>query len=158
MASVYVPSKLLNLCIRKVAEKVEDNIDEIELLPEEVKVKLLHLVSKRGSLSDENIGKILHGNVIEIDLSHSEVTDAGLKEVSDKGLEFISLGCCTSSLVEIHVGYCKDVTDNGIELIVNSCPNIRILIFHGCPLTTERSREMIGLLGRAMRQLSWTVY
>ena len=58
MASVYVPSKLLNLCIRNVVEQVEDNIDEIRLLPEEVKDKLLHLVSKRGSLSDENIGKV----------------------------------------------------------------------------------------------------
>jgi len=252
----FIPSKLSSISIRKVVERIEIHADNLDKLPCEVKDKILYLMSKRGAFTDSNIKKILHPNVINLDLSESELSDEGLKEVckckalrkldlnagkgfrtnissgaiksvavsckylevvflrrcelmddlavsylaencrnllqlnlegcpnitdkgvrciaenstkleslnlsrtqvSDKGLEFLSNGICAKSLFELHVSSCNNITDDGIELLVNLCPNLKILIFHGCPLTTDRSRENIEFLRRNMKQLSWTVY
>eukprot|EP00112_Aurelia_sp_Birch-Aquarium-sp1_P020369 Seg523.10 transcript_id=Seg523.10/GoldUCD/mRNA.D3Y31 product="Protein AMN1-like" protein_id=Seg523.10/GoldUCD/D3Y31 len=250
-----VPSGLRIIALRKVVESIDMHVENISWQPHELKDNILYLLSKRGRITDDNIGKILHRDVIELDLSESEVTDRGLgdiylckelrkldlnagkgnrmqvtaegigkivehckllqivllrrceliedtavsllatscpnltqlcldgckgvtdeateclgkyssklkyldisrTQVTDKGLSYLADGCCSDVLFELHVGYCKDVSDNGIDMLLNYCPNLQILMFDGCPLVTDRSRENIGLLGRRMKQLSWTV-
>lgn len=37
---------------------------------------------------------------------------------------------------EIHMGHCVNLTDEAVEAVLTCCPQIRILLFHGCPLIT----------------------
>lgn len=32
--------------------------------------------------------------------------------------------------------HCVNLTDESIEAVITRCPQIRILLFHGCPLLT----------------------
>uniref|UniRef100_A0A2K6KV84 Antagonist of mitotic exit network 1 homolog n=4 Tax=Colobinae TaxID=9569 RepID=A0A2K6KV84_RHIBE len=34
------------------------------------------------------------------------------------------------------MGHCVNLTDGAVEAILTYCPQIRILLFHGCPLIT----------------------
>lgn len=81
--------------------------------------------------------------------------------VTDDGVLSLVQGDCAESLKEIHLDGCVHVTDDSVEAIVQFCPNISILIFHGCPNTTNRSRlalEEIPATRSKMAQLTWTIY
>ena len=46
---------------------------------------------------------------------------------------------------------CKNVTDESIEAIVQFCPNINILLFHGCPnLTGKTCKGLLVLKGNML--------
>ena len=65
------------------------------------------------------------------------------------------------TLQEVQVSHCVNITDVSIEALLACCPRINILIFDGCPLVTDRSRQALEeamLRGGRMKQLSWTVY
>ncbi|XP_001635812.2 protein AMN1 homolog [Nematostella vectensis] len=82
-------------------------------------------------------------------------------KITDTGIFSLTSGCCTQSLKELHLAHCKDITDDGVESVLMLCPNVTILIFHNCPLVTDRSRyamEEVAQRGGVMKQLSWTVY
>lgn len=88
-----------------------------------------------------------------IDFSKANVTDDGV----------ISLvqGACAECLKEIHLDGCVHVTDDSVEAIVQFCPNISVLLFHGCPNTSDRSRlalEEIPATRSKMTHLTWTIY
>ncbi|XP_058139000.1 protein AMN1 homolog isoform X1 [Dasypus novemcinctus] len=64
------------------------------------------------------------------------------------------------NLREIHMGHCVNLTDEAVEAVLTCCPQIRILLFHGCPLITDHSREVLEqLVGpNKLKQVTWTVY
>ena len=64
-------------------------------------------------------------------------------------------------LQEVQLSHCQHISDIAIEVLLSSCLRINILIFYGCPLVTDRSRQALEeaiLRGGRMKQLSWTVY
>uniref|UniRef100_A0A673U403 Protein AMN1 homolog n=1 Tax=Suricata suricatta TaxID=37032 RepID=A0A673U403_SURSU len=65
-----------------------------------------------------------------------------------------------SATQEIHMGHCVNLTDEAVEAVLTCCPQIRILLFHGCPLITDHSREVLEqLVGpNKLKQVTWTVY
>ncbi|KAL5010156.1 hypothetical protein ScPMuIL_012461 [Solemya velum] len=71
-------------------------------------------------------------------------------------------GKCSVSLQEINMDSCISLTDEAVEAVVQYCPNISILIFHGCPNITEQSRLLLEEFQRSsttkMKQVTWTVY
>jgi len=91
--------------------------------------------------------------------------------VSDTGLNVFSVSECTLS--ELNISYCQLISDQGIETLLTGQRCLDILLFHGCPLVTERSRHTLHhTLGNQAheaarpgrlrvgqhRQISWTVY
>ncbi|XP_030795577.1 protein AMN1 homolog [Rhinopithecus roxellana] len=81
-------------------------------------------------------------------------------QVSDSGVIALVSGPCAKKLEEIHMGHCVNLTDGAVEAILTYCPQIRILLFHGCPLITDHSREVLEqLVGpNKLKQVTWTVY
>ncbi|CAN2387217.1 Antagonist of mitotic exit network 1 homolog [Pristimantis euphronides] len=79
--------------------------------------------------------------------------------VTDDGVIALVSGQCSKNLKEIHIDHCVMLTDDAVEAILTSCPNIYILLFHGCPQITDRSAFAIEqLLGsKKLRQITWTV-
>ncbi|XP_067855998.1 protein AMN1 homolog isoform X1 [Heptranchias perlo] len=80
--------------------------------------------------------------------------------VSDAGVIGLVNGVCSHNLKEIHMDRCVNLTDEAVESVLIFCPHIFILLFHGCPLITDRSREALQqLVGpNQMKQVTWTVY
>ncbi|XP_056373534.1 protein AMN1 homolog [Hyla sarda] len=90
-------------------------------------------------------------------LLHS--VDLSATKVTDDGIVALVTGKCSKNLKEIHIVRCTHVTDDTVEAILTSCPNIDILLFHGCPQITDRSVVALEqLLGsKKLRQITWTV-
>ncbi|XP_038627256.1 protein AMN1 homolog isoform X1 [Tachyglossus aculeatus] len=87
-----------------------------------------------------------------VDFSATPVTDGGV-------IALVS-GVCSKKLEEIHMGHCVHLTDEAVEAVLTCCPQIHILLFHGCPLITDHSREVLEqLVGpNKIKQVTWTVY
>ena len=58
MAVFCVVSSLQNHCLRAVACQLPNHETSLYALPVEIKAKLIHLLSKRGLLTDSNIEKV----------------------------------------------------------------------------------------------------
>ncbi|XP_077122783.1 protein AMN1 homolog isoform X4 [Ranitomeya variabilis] len=90
---------------------------------------------------------------------------SGCVMVSDASLRALGENCPLlhsvdlSATKEIHIDRCTYVTDDAVEAILTCCPNIDILLFHGCPQTTDRSAIAIEQLLRSKKlsQVTWTV-
>ncbi|XP_060601706.1 protein AMN1 homolog isoform X1 [Ruditapes philippinarum] len=251
---------LMDSCIKSVVNNFEKNVDNVGSLPANLKDKCIYLMSKRGFLTDSNIGKILHDKVKVLDLADCEISDVGLSAickcpqlrkidlnsnkqsrtnitsegicnlarscrhlqtvylrrcinitdvavetlsrscpqlrllniggcqnisdsslrvlgenskflksinisntlVSDAGIMQLVSGQCAAALTEMHINGCKNVTDEAVEAIMQFCPQINILIFHGCPNITEQSRQALEDLtvsrSAPMKQVTWTIY
>ncbi|XP_067674532.1 protein AMN1 homolog [Haliotis asinina] len=253
-----VPS-LLDTSVKVVVLNLTSGND-LERLPLHIKDKCLTLMCKRGIISDSNITAVLHNRLQKLDLSESEVTDAGLAKLSkcpqlkkidlnsikesrtavttqgitalsqfcrqlqvvyvrrcinltddaiialsqncpqlrdlniggcpnitdrtltalgqyshflkslnfsranitDDGVFNLVNGTCAKTLKEIHMDHCKHLTDEAVEAVTQFCPQINILLFHGCPLITEQARMALEELavGRTsqMKHVTWTIY
>jgi len=82
--------------------------------------------------------------------------------VSDVGLADLSQAKCRGKLQELRIDSCVHVSDDGVELLLDGLNTLQILIFHGCPRVTERTRlsleAYLAMNGRVVKQLTWTVY
>ncbi|XP_023668488.1 protein AMN1 homolog [Paramormyrops kingsleyae] len=118
--------------------------------------RLLEVISLSGCLGLTSAAllalaqncKVLHS----IYISETRVTDEGVIGLAN--------GMCSSSLKELQMARCQSLTDRAVMAILSNCSNIRIFIFHGCPLITDHSREALqNLTGPdKIQQVSWTVY
>ena len=67
-----------------------------------------------------------------------------------------------ATLLELRLDGCRAITDQGVERPLAGCLALQILLLHQCPGVTERAREQLeqhlARAGRAVKQLSWTVY
>jgi len=88
-------------------------------------------------------------------------------KISDTGLAMLGRGEAGKTLKEIRLDGCRAITDQGIGDLLAGISRggssvLEILIFHKCPEVTDRSRqaleEFLMDAGRAVRQLTWTVY
>ena len=64
MAVFSVVSSLQSHCLRAVACQLPDHETSLDLLPVEIKTKLVNLLSKRGLLSDSNLAKVSMGSTV----------------------------------------------------------------------------------------------
>lgn len=76
--------------------------------------------------------------------SHLESIDFSNTNVTDSGVLSLANGACRGSLREMLMAKCLNLTDNAVECVISLCPIIDILVFHSCPLISDRSREALG--------------
>ncbi|XP_069102431.1 protein AMN1 homolog isoform X2 [Argopecten irradians] len=82
--------------------------------------------------------------------------------VTDNGVIALVSGSCSKTLKEVHMDGCINLTDEAVEGVLQFCPQISILLFHGCPKITEQSRQALEDLtmerAAPMKQVTWTIY
>jgi len=82
--------------------------------------------------------------------------------ITDVGLATLGSSAAQHTLKELRINKCKDITDDGIELMLDGLQTLEILIFNGCPRVTDESRLALDRYLQEhrvnVRQLSWTVY
>ncbi|NXL83436.1 AMN1 protein, partial [Alectura lathami] len=80
--------------------------------------------------------------------------------VTDDGVVALVSGTCSKNLMEIHMQRCVNLTDVAVEAVLTYCPKIEIFLFHGCPLVTDRSRDVLEqlIISNKIKQVTWTVY
>ncbi|XP_064510721.1 protein AMN1 homolog isoform X1 [Pseudopipra pipra] len=86
--------------------------------------------------------------------------DFSSTQVTDDGVVALVSGTCSKNLKEIHMERCVNLTDVAVEAVLNCCPKIHIFLFHGCPLITDRSRDVLEelIISNKIKQVTWTVY
>eukprot|EP00069_Balaena_mysticetus_P016899 bmy_10157T0 len=160
-------------------------ITDIKPLPPNIKDRLFKIMSVQGQITNSNINlrscdisdtallnicncrKLKKLNLNSSKENRISITSKGIKavaspstQVSHSGLVVLVSGPCAKKLEETHMGYCVNVTDEAVEAVLTCCPQICILLFHGCPLITDHSREVLEqLVGpNKLKQVMWTVY
>ncbi|XP_039328141.1 protein AMN1 homolog isoform X1 [Saimiri boliviensis] len=118
--------------------------------------QLLKIIDLGGCLSITDVS--LHA--LGKNCPFLQCVDFSATQVSDSGVIALVSGPCAKKLEEIHMGHCVNLTDGAVEAVLTYCPQIRILLFHGCPLITDHSREVLEqLVGpNKLKQVTWTVY
>ncbi|NXF09999.1 AMN1 protein, partial [Smithornis capensis] len=86
--------------------------------------------------------------------------DFSSTQVTDDGVVALVSGTCSENLKEIHMERCVNLTDVAVEAVLTCCPKIHIFLFHGCPLITDRSRDVLEelVISNKIKQVTWTVY
>ncbi|XP_028673619.1 protein AMN1 homolog isoform X1 [Erpetoichthys calabaricus] len=86
--------------------------------------------------------------------------DFSSTRVTDDGVIGLVTGVCSQNIKEIHMGRCTNVTAEAVEAVLTCCPQIKILLFHGCPLVKDLSRDALEQLEglKEIEQVTWTIY
>lgn len=101
-------------------------------------------------ITDESLMALRNLNSLTaINISHSEVTDAGVVSFASGGSR--------ETLSEFRLEMCKKITDDSIEAIIYNCRNIKYLVFHGCSVMGDW-HEAMEAMGCHVKDLRWTVY
>ncbi|KAE8613224.1 hypothetical protein XENTR_v10007629 [Xenopus tropicalis] len=92
--------------------------------------------------------------------SFLQSVDFSATKVTDDGVRALVSGRCAQTLKEVLMSRCVFLTDRAVEHIVLSCPHINIFLFHGCPLVTGWSREILDHMAGSnkLKQVTWTIY
>ncbi|KAJ8031558.1 Protein AMN1-like [Holothuria leucospilota] len=172
--TLVLPS-LLSLSINEVLKVLSQNLDDIEKLPTNVKEKLLHLMCKRGMVSDSNISKVVTAKTRILDLSESNISDEALsalricrnlrkldlnctkgvrENITADGLQQVATSC--PYLQAVSLRRCVDVTDAGIISLARSCPQLRELNIGGCKKLTDASLVAISQSCRFLRSINFS--
>ncbi|XVE70837.1 hypothetical protein DITRI_Ditri10aG0102300 [Diplodiscus trichospermus] len=112
------------------------------------KLKLCH-----NGFSDEAIAAFL-------ETSGSSLTELGLNKISSVGLNTaISLAKNSRKLRSLDLSWCRNVTDEALGLIVDSCSSLRLLKIFGCTQITDvflngHSNTQVKIIGLKMTTLS----
>lgn len=76
---------LVDYCVLTIARKIDyliklshDNLKSSVILPNEVLIKIVHLLIKRRKLSDESLSFLLNPFITTLDLTNSQITNIPL--------------------------------------------------------------------------------
>lgn len=92
-----------------------------------------------------------------LNLGHTNITDDGIEKL------FANNHCWKQSLCELKLDNCVNITDYGIEVVLETCQEkLNIFIIHACPRTTDRSvmaiESFLNSRGQKVEQVTWTFY
>ncbi|KAH3726036.1 protein AMN1 homolog [Dreissena polymorpha] len=165
-------TKLLDGCIHTVICNWPQHVDNMAKLPANLKEKCTRIMSLRGLLTDDNIGKILHSKVKVLDLSGCELSDRGLAAIRTcTQLQKLDLNAnkrsqprttitaegisqvarCCPHLQTVYLRRCSNVSDQAIETIARCCPQLRLLNVSDCRDLTSRAFEALGEHSKFLR-------
>jgi ribosomal protein S8 len=118
---------LLSKCSYTIAQNFTKlDKSSFSTLPNNLKQKLLKVLSKRGHINDENIRFFLNAETKILDLTDCQ-------QISDKALE--KLDSC-KNLREIYltsnIGPRLGVTNKGILSLIKNCPHLRVILLDKC--------------------------
>lgn len=166
-------STLLDCCIKSVINNFNRYTDLVGNLPANLKDKCIYLMSKRGLLTDHNIGKILHDKVRVLDLADCEISDLGLSaickcpqlkkidlnsnkqsrtNITSEGVSRLATSC--RQLQTVYLRRCINITDVAVESISRSCPQLRLLNLGGCQNITDSSLEVLGENSKFLKSIN----
>ncbi|XP_066370530.1 uncharacterized protein [Miscanthus floridulus] len=103
---------------------------------------------RRRLLNDEVLTSLAESSWEILDISGSDVTDAGLATVAN----------VCSNLLAIDISHCDKITTAGVSEIVCHCPSLEILRCGGCPRSEVTARRCLNLLKPKLNTLegdSW---
>ncbi|KAM4837700.1 protein AMN1 homolog isoform X2 [Urocitellus parryii] len=132
------------------------NLTDEGVLALALNCRLLKIIDLGGCLSITDVS--LHA--LGKNCPFLQSIDFSATQVSDNGVVALVSGLCAKKLEEIHMAGCVNLTDEAVKAVLTYCPQIQILLFHGCPLITDLSREVLDqLVGpNKLKQVMWTVY
>lgn len=134
-------------------------IRKCEAVSDDVIYVLVHCCPLLKELDVGGCSMITDNALKEIkDLEHLMSLNLSSSKISDHGILMLVEGKCGSSLTELRLDSCQGITDYGIENIVLYCSSMKVLIFHGCPVTGVSQLALENLLLKSnVKQLTWTV-
>ncbi|OMO67026.1 Leucine-rich repeat, cysteine-containing subtype [Corchorus capsularis] len=107
----------------------------------------------RNSFSDEAIAAFLEA-------SGGSLTELSLNNVTSVGLNTaLSLAKCSRKLFSLDLSWCRNLTDEALGLIVDSCLSLRLLKLFGCRQITDvflsgHSNAQVEIIGVKMTMVS----
>lgn len=148
---------LMKCAMNAIMNHITELEHELQYLPAKLKMSLFNLMSKRGLVSDSNLGFLLHRELLELDLTESSVTDASLLQIEKcKYLQKLNLNSMKKNrstisseildelltkLVYIRVLYlrrCTQIDDRPICTVSMGCSQyLTELNLSGCSLVTD---------------------
>ncbi|XP_044173135.1 protein AMN1 homolog isoform X2 [Acropora millepora] len=163
MAVFCVVSSLQNHCLRAVACQLPNHETSLYALPVEIKAKLIHLLSKRGLLTDSNIEKVLHPSLRDLELCECRISDSGLAslcvcknlrkldlnatknsrdDITSEGVIKVFTSCC--QLQTVYLRRCINVSDTAIITLTENCRHLEHLNLCGCINITDTSLHVLA--------------
>eukprot|EP00088_Acartia_fossae_P041421 TRINITY_DN4334_c0_g1_i1.p1 TRINITY_DN4334_c0_g1~~TRINITY_DN4334_c0_g1_i1.p1 ORF type:complete len:269 (-),score=19.98 TRINITY_DN4334_c0_g1_i1:714-1520(-) len=119
-------------------------------------IRFLDLGHCRPGLDDRMAAKV--GELSRLE----SLSVTGSTAITDVGLSNIGASQAAATIKELRINKCREITDEGIEMLLMGLEALEILIFNGCPKVTDESRLALDRYLREhrvnVRQLSWTVY
>ncbi|KAH1131808.1 hypothetical protein J1N35_003186 [Gossypium stocksii] len=107
----------------------------------------------RNGFSDEAIAAFLEA-------SGSSLTELSLNNIASVGLNTaISLSKCSRKLFSLDLSWCRNLTDEALGLVVDSCSSLKLLKLFGCTQITDvflkgHSNPQVQIIGLKMATLS----
>lgn len=141
-------SSLLNLSIQKLANDFASHENDVTKLPMNVKSKLVNILSKRGLLNDGNITKCIHRKTKELDLNECEISDEGLRGISQlcTALRKLDLNSAKQNR--------KTVTNRGVQSIAQKCRMLQVLYLRRCQNVGDEAIVQVALNCRGLKCLN----
>ena len=134
VCQIYPPEdaqSLVKCSMNSILHNLVQLEPELKYLPTKLKVKLFHLMTKRGLVSDNNISFLLHKDILELDLTESSVTDTSLLEVQQCGyLQKLNLNSMKKNRT--------DITSEVLDQLLEMLPYLRVLYLRRCSLVDDR--------------------
>ncbi|KAK3098673.1 hypothetical protein FSP39_021833 [Pinctada imbricata] len=130
-------------------------------------------MSKRGTITDSNIDKVVHESLRVLDLSESDISDQGLSSlrrcpklqkidlnsakksrtmVTSQGIISMSQSC--HNLQTVYLRRCLNITDEAVISLSENCPQLRLLNVGGCTLLTDRSLQFLAQNSKFLKCLN----
>lgn len=106
--------------------------------------------------------KLTDGTALSIaTLTNIRAINLSNTDISDVGLNALSAGQSSKSLVEIKLNNCIDISDKGVNDLVKGCRKLSILVFCNCPkVTVDCQLALDSFLNKDKKSklITWTVY
>uniref|UniRef100_A0A804PUU0 F-box/LRR-repeat protein 15-like leucin rich repeat domain-containing protein n=1 Tax=Zea mays TaxID=4577 RepID=A0A804PUU0_MAIZE len=115
------PRKLVSLCLGTLGQHLEDIITDISefaaLFPPHITLAIMSIARRKSLLNDKVLTSLAESSWQILDISGSDVTDAGLATVAN----------VCSNLRAVDISRCEKITTAGVSEIVCHCPSLEIL-------------------------------
>ncbi|XP_010533494.1 PREDICTED: uncharacterized protein LOC104809268 [Tarenaya hassleriana] len=133
------PPCLVSLCLGVVGRHLEDIIPylaEISVnFPAGVKMTIVSIARRRKLLDDDVIVSLADSSWKILDISGSDISDAGLAKVAEM----------CRSLRAVDISRCSKITFMGVSELVQHCRSLETLRCGGCLASESTARRCLGL-------------
>ena len=155
---------LYQKCIRCVASRIFLYENELNLLPPNIKERLLKILCQRGKINNKLLSSLVNNRTKSLSLSTCPIDDDGIKSLSSceslrrldlnsdpKGyahqvttIGIQAVGATCKYLQHVGLRRCLDVDDDAIVSIANGCPLLRRINICGLVLISDVALDALG--------------
>lgn len=124
----------------------DDTVNSLSKHCHDIRCLNLSFCPRVTDRSMKALGQNCH-RLMQVNFSRNSLTDAGI--------EVLLKGKCCKTLEEMLLKNIKEISENSVKLIMNSCPRLSIINFSGCPKISD---DALIRCPNKLKQISWTVY